>query len=143
MSFNEKFTWLGVIGSILSLLFFISFLSFRLLHGDEGIVHSDIRILIGVCLIAPLAIFIGGSVIFTMRDPESAAEGLDERDRMVALRSLDVSNNVSGLGIAGLLGASIIYAPSAEFLLIFLTGIMVIGGLIDGVVRLRYYRQGV
>ena len=125
------------------LLFFSCFLIWKLLLNGGELLRSDISILMGVCLIGPLAIFIGGSVIAASRDPEGMSEPLDERDRSYIRRSGGAAHGISGLLIPGLLGFSIVRPLSAEFMLVYLTGSVIVSGLVEGIVRLRYYRAGV
>ena len=148
MSYQERRSLLAIISSIVIAAVYFAYMLQRAaadgvdVEQDSRFWASSILILIPVSIVARIVIHIFFSIGNTIATRERETELLDERDKLIELKSSQNGSSVFIIGfIASLVTVVVGLPPAAMFITLIVAGLL--SALVTEVSQLLYYRRGV
>lgn len=140
MSFNEKSIWASL--AITVFAFGGYFLDvFQSLTDGSLTRESTLGMFIGV-VVTVVVLQIGLHIVLTIANPKEADQPADERDKLFAQKSGNISGWILGVGVLTIAVHSVMDEMSSLLIAHLLLLAVVISHLADNVLQLFYYRRG-
>ena len=139
MSFREKFNWIILIVTTLTLAALGIWYVTRLGAGDPA--QSAMPVIIAY-LVWMVLMVIGASVI-AARDPADAEAPSDERDRIINMKAALPSMHLYGFALTGLLLLIFVFDMSKWDVLYAIVAIQLAATILEAAAKLRFYQMAI
>lgn len=148
MSYQERRAIVSLISSVLITVVYFAYMSQR--YPDAGDYSPEvfrfwagaILVLIPVSIVARIIITIGFSIVNTIATNEGEPSLMDERDKLVELKSLQIALYVFSLGfVAAMVAVVLKNPPSVMFAILIGAGLL--SDMVSEFFQFHFYRRGV
>ncbi|MBU2649670.1 MAG: hypothetical protein KKA81_01935 [Bacteroidetes bacterium] len=137
-----------IITSILITFFYFLYVYRHYLAGNMELLNdlkfcgTVILIMIPVSMVAHIIVYILFNIIYKITTREAIPEKSDELDKLIELKSTNITHYIFILGFLLAMGSLVIGKPPYVMLLV-LVGSMMVSCILGELAKLCYYRKGV